>query len=393
MTNEQLMTGTQKYLMANYGRLPVAIVSAAGATVRDAAGREYIDLFAGFGAAAMGHCHPAVVEAIRRQAGELMCVGNLFTWPSQVELAERIIRHSFGAGRVFFCHSGAEANEAALKLARRAAGKGRYKMISFTHGFHGRTMGGLSMTSQTKFHEGFEPMVPGCVYVPFNDAPAVERAIDKETAGIIFEPIQGEGGIHLPEASFLARLRELADRHKLTLICDEVWTAPARTGQWFGYQHYGITPDVITLGKALGGGVPVAACVAREGFDQVLTPGTHGCTLGGNPVCAAAGAAVMKLIESEGLVERANQLERRIREMIAAAKLPNVREVRGKGLMLGIEMAKPAKEAVAACLAKGVMINVTADTVVRLAPPLTIEQGQLEAALKIVLDVLKAMPA
>ena len=391
MTHEQLMAGTQQYLMANYGRLPVAIVGAAGSKVRDAAGREYIDLFAGFGAAAVGHCHPAVVEAIRRQAGELMCVGNLFTWPAQVELAESIIRHSFGTGRVFFCHSGAEANEAALKLARRAAGAGRYKMISFTHCFHGRTMGGLSMTSQAKFHEGFEPMVPGCVYVPFNDAAAVERAIDSETAGIIVEPIQGEGGIHLPDVSFLRRLRELCDQHKLTLICDEVWTAPARTAAWFGYQHYGVTPDVITLGKALGGGIPVAACVAREGFDQVLTPGTHGCTLGGNPVCAAAGAAVMKLIAHEGLVERAGKLEHFIRDMIGASKAAHIRQVRGKGLMLGIETDIPAKGVVAACMDKGVMINVTADNVVRLAPPLTIEETLLEAGLAKVLEVLRAL--
>jgi acetylornithine/N-succinyldiaminopimelate aminotransferase len=389
MTHEQLMTGTQQYLMGNYGRLPIALVAGSGAKVRDAAGREYIDLFAGFGAMAVGHCHPAVVEAIRRQAGELMCVGNLFTWPSQVELAESIIRHSFGDGRVFFCHSGAEANEAALKLARRAAGQGRYKMISFTQCFHGRTMGSLSMTSQTKFHASFEPMLPGCVYVPFNDAAAVEQAIDEQTAGIIVEPIQGEGGIHLPEVSFMHRLRELCDRHKLTLICDEVWASPARTAAWFGYQHYGITPDVITLGKALGGGVPVAACVARKGFDEVLTPGTHGCTLGGNPVCAAAGAAVMKLIEQEGLVERAGQLERKIRDMIDAAKLPAVRQVRGKGVMLGIEMAASAKSVVAACLEKGIMVNVTADTVVRLAPPLTIGDDVLEAGMQGLLAVLK----
>ncbi len=246
------------------------------------------------------------------------------------------------------------------------------------------------MTSQPRFHEGFEPMVPGCVYVPFNDCAAVEKAVDGETAGIIVEPLQGEGGVHEPDVSFMKHLRQLCDKHKLTLICDEVWTAPARTGKWFGYQHYGIMPDVITLGKALGGGVPVATCVARAGFDEVLTPGTHGCTLGGNPVCAAAGAAVMKTIESEKLVERSQELGQQIRQQIAAAKLPNVRQVRGKGVMLGIEMDKPQKELVKKCLEKGLMINVTADSVVRLAPPMTIPQADLDRGMEILIQALKA---
>lgn len=388
MSGEEILAGTQACLMANYGRLPIAVARAAGSRVWDASGAEYIDMFAGFGAAAIGHCHKAVVSAIKEQAAELMCVGNLFTWQSQVELAQAITQRGFG-GKVFFCHSGAEANEAAMKLARRAAGPGRYKMISFTGCFHGRTMGSLSMTAKPQFHEGFEPMLPGCSWVEFGDLQAVEDAIDAETAGIIIEPIQGEGGIHEPMNEFMKALRRLCDQHNLALICDEVWTAPARTGQWYGYQHYDVVPDIMTLGKAVGGGVPVAACVAGKGFDDVLTPGTHGCTLGGNPVCAAAGAAVYKVIEEEGLVEAAARKGRWIVETLADAKIDRIRQVRGKGLMLGLELTDGARDVFNACLTRGVMLNVTAGSVVRIAPPMTIEDSLLEKGLTILIEELK----
>ncbi len=388
MTNEEILQGTDKYLMANYGRLPLATVKAAGATVTTADGTEYLDLFAGFGAAGLGHCHPAVVEAIQKQASEMMCVGNLFTWRAQVELSEAIIRNSF-EGKIFYCHSGAEANEAALKLARRAAGPGRHKIISFHNNFHGRTMGALALTSQTRFHDGFEPMLPGSVYVPFMDLDAVSAAIDDETAGIIVEPIQGEGGVNVPTIEYMQGLRALCDEHKLALICDEVWTAPARTGKWFAYQHYGITPDILSLGKACGGGVPVAACVARKGFDEVLVPGTHGCTLGGNPVCAAAGAAVFKAIEDENLVQAAIDKGERIMKAITGADIDKLVAIRGKGLMRGIELAEGGKDVFNACLAKGVMINVTAGNVVRLAPPLIISDKQLDKGLEILISEMK----
>ena len=392
MKNNEIIDGTQRLLMANYGRAPIAAVRASGAKLWDAAGNEYIDLFAGFGAAGLGHCHPAVVEAIRRQAGEMMCVGNLFHWESQLELAEAIVRNSF-PGRIFYCHSGAEANEAALKLARRAAGEGRYKIISFENSFHGRTMGSLSLTGQTKFHASFEPMLPGCVYVPYGDLAAVEAAIDEQTAGIIVEPIQGEGGVHPPTVEFMQGLRRLCDQHKLTLICDEVWTAPARTGKWFAYQYYDITPDVMTFGKACGGGLPVAGCLARsdKGLDEVLSPGTHGCTLGGNPVCAAAGAAVFKTIEDEGLVTIAGMREGPIKYMIDNAKIPCIREVRGKGLMLGLQLEGDTSGVFQACVEKGVLINVTASKVLRVAPPLTITDDELGQGLAAVLDTLREM--
>ena len=388
MTNEQILQATQQHIMGNYGPRILATVKAAGANVWDADGKEYIDLFAGFGAAALGHCHPAVVRAIQTQAAEMMCVGNLFTWPSQVRLADAITSRGFG-GRVFFCHSGGEANETALKLARRAAGEGRYKIISFLDSFHGRTMGSLSMTAQVRFHQGFEPMLPGCVYVPFGDLDAVEGAIDDETAGVIVEPIQGEGGVNVPTVEYMQHLRRLCDRHGLCLICDEVWTAPARTGKWFGYQHYDITPDIMTLGKACGGGVPVAACVAADRFDEVLSPGTHGCTLGGNPVCAAAGAAVFETIEREQLIQAAVDKGAGIERAIRDAKIPRVKAIRGKGLMLGMEVDGEAKPVAADCLARGVMVNATAGNVLRLAPPVTIPQEQLDKALEVVIAAMR----
>ncbi|MBT3278430.1 MAG: aminotransferase class III-fold pyridoxal phosphate-dependent enzyme, partial [Phycisphaerales bacterium] len=296
MTNDQLVAASQAVLIENYGRLPLAMTRGDGVKLYDADGREYLDFFPGFGAGGVaGHCHPAITAAIVDQAQTLVSHGNLFTNAPQVDLAERITKHAFG-GKVFYCHSGAEANEAALKLMRLAAGEGRYKIISFHSCFHGRTMGSLSLTPES-FQKGFEPMLPGNVMVPYGDIEAVKAAIDDETAGVIIEPIQAEGGMNVPTVEFMQELRKLCTDKDLLLCCDEVWTGPARTGKYFAYQHFGIEPDVMTLAKAIGGGMPVGVCVASPKYADVLVPGTHGCTLGGNPVCAAAGAAAVKLIE------------------------------------------------------------------------------------------------
>jgi predicted acetylornithine/succinylornithine family transaminase len=386
----ELVAKTNKYLISNYGRLPVAMVRGQGARLWDADGKEYIDLFAGFGAGGVtGHSHPAVAEAVRKQMDLIQCAGNLFTNEPQVELARMIVEHGFG-GKVFFCHSGAEANEAALKLARLAAGEGRYKIISFNSCFHGRTMGALSLTPE-KFQKGFEPMLPGNIKCDLNDLPGVRKAVDDQTAGIFVEPIQGEGGMNMPTKAFMQGLRALCDEKGLLLVCDEVWTAPARTGQWYGYQLHGIVPDIMTLGKACGGGLPVAACVAAPKWQDVLTPGTHGCTLGGNPVCAAAGEAVFKLIESHKLVERAEALGQRIMRKLADAKIGCVKDIRGAGLMIGIELDRPGKPALNACMDKGVLINITQDKVIRLAPPAIIDEPLLEKGLDVVLNAVKAL--
>jgi len=387
-SQQEIIEATNRYLIPNYGRLPIAMVRGAGARIWDAAGAEYIDLFAGFGAAgAVGHCHPAVTAAVRAQAEMLTTAGNLFTNAPQVALARTVTEKAFG-GKVFYCHSGAEANEAAIKLARLAAGEGRYKLISFHGCFHGRTMGALSLTPE-KFQKGFGPMLPGNVQVDYGDIDATASAVDDETAGIIVEPIQGEGGVNMPPAGFMQALRGLCDEKDLVLICDEVWTAPARTGRWFAYQHYGIVPDIMTLGKAVGGGLPVGIMAASPKYADLLGPGTHGCTMGGQPLCAAAAAATMKVIETEDLVARAAEKGRGITKALRDASIPKVRQVRGAGMMIGIQLDCPGKGILNACLEKGVIINYTNETVLRLAPPLTIEDDLLEKGLRILIDVLK----
>jgi len=388
VSNAELVELTSKYLMPNYGRLPVAIVRGQGARVWDADGAEYIDFFPGFGAGGVvGHCHPDVVDALRDQADRLLCAGNLFTNVPQVALARAIAEKGFG-GMVFYCHSGAEANEAALKLARLAGGAERYKIISFHHCFHGRTMGALSLTPE-KFQKGFEPMLPGNVKVDYGDLDAVAAAVDGQTAAVIVEPIQGEGGVNVPDAGFMQGLRKLCDDRGVLLICDEVWTAPARTGRWFAHQHYDIDPDIMTLGKATGGGAPIAACVARGELGAGMVPGTHGCTLGGNPLCAAAGAAVMKLIEDQDLLAAALQKGAAVVDSVRRAGIGKVKAVRGKGMMIGIELDVPGKEVFQACLRRGLIINCTQETVLRLAAPLVISDSDLSEGLDILLDVLR----
>jgi len=384
----ELLAATERVLVPNYGARLRGMVRGSGARIWDADGKEYIDFFAGFGGAGVaGHCHPAIVAAVKEAAGTLMCHGNFFTSPAQVELAQRITKHGFG-GKVFYCHSGAEANEAAIKLVRLAAGEGKYKILSFHGCFHGRTMGALSLTPG-KYQEGFEPMLPGNVKVDYGDLAAVEGAVDKETAGVFVEPIQGEGGVNIPTKEFMQGLRALCDRKGLLLVCDEVWTAPARTGAWYAYQHYGITPDVMTLAKALGGGAPLGAMVAGPKWADVLGPGKHGCTMGGNPLCAAAGNAAMKLIEEEGLVERAAKLGEQVMARIRQAGIGCVKEVRGKGLMIGMTVDRPAKELFTAALEAGLFICIAQTHVLRLAPPLMVTQKELDRGLEILFGVLR----
>ena len=384
----EIVAGTQKYLIANYGRLSVAMVRGEGSRIWDADGKEYLDFFAGFGMGGVGgHCHPAIVEAVSQQARKLMSCGNLFTNAPQVELAQAITSHAFG-GKVFYCHSGAEANEAALKIVRLAAGPKRYKIISFSSCFHGRTMGALSLTP-SKFQTGLEPMLEGNIMLDMGDLDAVAAAVDDVTAGIFIEPIQAEGGINVPTKEFMQGLRDICDRNNLLLVCDEVWTAPARTGKWFAYQHYDITPDVMTLAKAIGGGLPVGVCVAAPKYQDVLVPGTHGCTGGGNPLCTAAGAAAMKLIEDENLVERALVKGEQISKAIRDANIARVVEVRGRGLMIGIELDSPGKDVLMTCMQRGLLVNCTADKVIRIAPALTTPDELLARGTEMLIEVLR----
>jgi acetylornithine/N-succinyldiaminopimelate aminotransferase len=390
-TQAAIVEGTNKYIIENYGRLPMAMARGQGALIWDADGKEYIDLFPGFGAGGVcGHCHPKIVQAVKDQADTLLSHGNLFTNAPQVDLAKRITENAFG-GKVFYCHSGAEANEAALKLARLAGGEGRYKIISFNNCFHGRTMGGLSLTPES-FQKGFEPMLPGNVKVDMGDLDIVASAIDAETAAVIIEPIQAEGGVNVPTIEFMRGLRKLCDDNSILLICDEVWTSPARTGKWFAYQHFGIEPDVMTLAKAVGGGLPVGVCVAGPRYADVLVPGTHGCTMGGNPLCAAAGAAAMKLIEDENLLARAIAISNRTADAIAQAGVGCVSHLRGKGALIGMQIDEPrqAKDIMMKCMEKGLIVCIAKNNVLRIAPALTTTDDVLDKGLDILIDVLKS---
>ena len=386
--SEKLIQATDTYLMPNYGTRLLAAERGEGTRLWDADGKEYIDFFAGFGGAGVaGHCHPKVVEAVKRQAETLWCHGNFFTSEPQVELARKLTGHGFG-GKAFFAHAGADAVEAALKLARLAAGDGRYKIISFHGCFHGRTMGALSLTPE-KYQQGFEPMLPGNAKADYGDLASVEALIDDETAGVIVEPIQGEGGVRVPDAAFLPGLRKLCDERGLVLICDEVWTGPARTGKWFAHQHFGIEPDVMTVAKALGGGAPLSVCIAAPKYQDVLGPGKHASTMGGNPLCVAAGLAADDVIEEEGLVERAAEKGERIMAALRDADIGCIREVRGKGMMIGMELAVEAKPAFLEAMRRGLLVCIAQTHVLRIAPPLTTPDDVLDQGVEMLIDLLR----
>ena len=389
-----LVEASKQVILENYGRIPFAMAKGQGARLWDEDDNQYIDFFAGFGSAGIcGHCHPAVVDAVKEQASTLMCHGNLVTSRPQVELAQRIISHSF-PGKVFFCHSGAEANEAAIKLCRKAAGDGRYKIISFHNCFHGRTMGSLSITPES-FQEGFGPMLPGNSKADFGDIQSVKALIDDQTAAVFIEPVQAEGGMNIPDLQFMKDLRELCDLNDLLLVCDEVWTAPARTGRWFAHQHFDIVPDVMTLAKAIGGGATVGACVIADKYADVLGPGSHGCTMGGNPLCTAAGNAALKLIEDDGLVERAERIGNELMQQLSSLGISSICEVRGKGLMIGIVFDETidVRTIMSACMERGLLVCVAKNNVIRIAPPLTIDKNLLDEGMAILIDVLKQVTA
>lgn len=399
----RMLARANDVLIGNYARLPIVMARGEGSHLWDADGRRYLDLFAGFGGGILGHAHPALVRAVTEQAGRLWHVGNTFHTEPQVELAERLNRFAF-AGKAFFCHSGAEANEAACKLARlhgSADGKGRWKIVALTRSFHGRTLAMIAATGNPAVRAGFAPDVPGFVHVKAGDIDALESAVrgDDAICGLLMEPIQGEGGIHLYPEGYAQRVRALCDERDLVLIFDEVWTGCGRTGRWFGYQHFAsgeggkpIEPDIMTLGKALGGGLPVGAMYAKPTLADLLIPGKHGSTLGGNPICAAAARTVFDVIDRENLRDNAAALGEH-----AIARLrsePSTRQkvaaVRGRGLFLGIELKEPAAGLVERALAEGIVINVTAQKVVRLAPPINITRELWDEGLTTLVRVLAA---
>ena len=383
-----------QYVIANYARFPVSLVRGEGSYVWDSEGVRYLDFFPGWGCNLLGHCPGPVVEAVREQLGKLIHVPNTWYTEVQGQWAKALSQRSFG-GKAFFCNSGTEANEAAIKLVRLHTDGRRYKIITFDGGFHGRTLGSITATAQPKYHQGLGPLMAGFVYCPFGDLDAVARAIDDETGAILIEPIQGEGGIRIPPEGFLAGLRKLADQRKILLVFDEVQTGCGRTGHWFAYQHFGVTPDVMTLAKAVCGGLAGGAMLVKPELAPSLKPGMHAATFGGNPVAAAAGVAALEMIEREKLLEKAGRLGEIFRERLTRlqGECGIIREVRVVGLMIGVELAIEGAPTVEECLRRRLLINCTHKTVIRLLPAMTLEESQVHEGCDILDEVLKAQAA
>jgi acetylornithine/N-succinyldiaminopimelate aminotransferase len=390
MTSQQVIEQFQRYVIANYTRYPVCLVRGEGSYVWDAEGNRYLDFFPGWGCGLLGHCPPRVVAAVQRQVAELIHVPNTWYTGPQGELAEALSRRTDFAGQCFFCNSGTEANEAAIKLARLNSTSERYKIIATVNSFHGRTMGALSATGQPKYHAGVEPLLPGFRHAPFGDLAAAARLIDDATCAILVEPIQGEGGINVPPAGYLEGLRELCDRHRLLLIFDEVQTGMGRTGRWYAHQHWSVLPDVVTLAKALAGGVAMGGLIATPALAAKLKPGTHAATFGGNPLACAAALATIETIETDGLLARAEQIGARFGERLEAlrSRTTKIKDVRIKGAMIGIELTIDGTSIVQHCIERRLLVNCTHTTVLRLLPALTLTDQQLDHGCEILGDVL-----
>ncbi len=393
MTNQEIIALTGKYVANTYARYPIALVRGEGCRVWDADGKAYLDFVAGIAVCALGHSHPRLVKAITAQAQRLLHVSNLYHIEPQARFAELLCRHSF-AGRAFFCNSGAEANEAALKLARKYAkerfSSDRTEVITMRGSFHGRTLATMTATAQEKYHKGFEPLVPGFRYVPFNDLRAVELAVDARTAAILVEPIQGEGGVQVAADGYLSGLRKLCDERGLLLILDEVQTGLGRTGTLFAYQQAGVQPDILTLAKALAGGIPMGAMLAREEVMAAFSPGSHAATFGGNPFASAVALETLTTILEEDLPGRAARLGARILGGLRTlqARLPVIKVLRGRGLLIGIEVAADTKAIVAKCMERGLLILTAGENVLRLVPPLILSEAEADEGLAILEGVL-----
>jgi acetylornithine/N-succinyldiaminopimelate aminotransferase len=379
-------------MMNNYGVPPIALANGSGAVVADVDGKSYIDLLGGIAVNVLGHAHPAVIDAVTRQMSTLGHTSNLYAAEPGIALAEALVG-LLGADaetRVLFCNSGTEANEAAFKLSRLT---GRTKLVAAEGGFHGRTMGALALTGQPSKRAPFEPLPGDVTHVPYGDVDALDAAVGDDTAAVFLEPIMGESGIVVPPDGYLAAARDITARHGALLVLDEVQTGMGRTGTFFAHQHDGITPDVVTMAKGLGGGLPIGACLATGPAAQLLTPGLHGSTFGGNPICAAAALAVLRVIADDDLVRRSGALGKTLHQNIESLRHPSIDHVRGRGLLCGIVLTTPtAKEVEGAARDAGFLVNAAAPDVVRIAPALTITEQHLEmfvGALPGILDTAK----
>ncbi|MGR3221336.1 MAG: aspartate aminotransferase family protein [Candidatus Anammoxibacter sp.] len=391
-TTEEIIKQYEKYVIPNYTRNPIVQQKGEGVYIWDTNGRRYLDLFSGWAVSNLGHCHPNVVAAIQKQAALLQHAPNIYYTIPQGQLAQRISENSFG-GQCFFCNSGAEANEAAIKLARiHYSDKGKYKIITMNDSFHGRTMATLTATGQPKYHKGFAPLVAGFDYAAFNDLSQVEELIDDETCAIMLETVQGEGGINIPEIDYIKGVRELCDKNDMLLILDEVQCGMGRTGKYFAYQYYGIEPDIMTLAKALGGAIAIGAMTARKEVAKSLVPGTHASTFGGNPLACAAGVAVFDTIKEENMLDNVNKLGKYARAKLDkfADEFEIIKEVRSLGLMIGIELTIPSAGIVKKCMEAGLFINSTHENVIRIMPQLNVKTEHIDEGFGILEKILKA---
>ncbi|MBI2067829.1 MAG: aspartate aminotransferase family protein [Deltaproteobacteria bacterium] len=383
---------SKKYLLNTYNRLPMAPVKGRGCWLWDAEGKKYLDFFSGIAVCNLGHSDPRVLRAIAVQAGKLLHTSNVFYLDHQAELAQWLVEHSF-ADKVFFCNSGAEANEGAVKLARKYArkilGQDRYEVITMNRSFHGRTLGMISATGQEKVQKGFEPLLPGFRYADFGDLSSLEKILSPQTIAIMVEPVQGEGGVRLPSPDYFKGLRDLCHRHKLLLIYDEVQVGIGRTGKMFAYEHSGIAPDIMTLAKALGNGLPIGALLARDFVASAFLPGDHASTFGGNPFVTAVALEVVKAVSGEALPnvgEISPYLERLLRQLPGDYSI--VQEVRGVGLLWGIDLTCEARPFVERCLKKGLLINAVGSQTIRMAPSLLIRKKEIDFGIKILKEAL-----
>jgi acetylornithine/N-succinyldiaminopimelate aminotransferase len=382
----------KKYVIPNYVRYPVCLVHGEGSYVWDAEGKRYLDLFPGWGCNILGYAPQRVVEAIQQQVTHLIHVPNTWYTEAQGKFAEALCTRSFG--QAFFCNSGAEAIEGAIKLARLwGSPQGKHKIITFENSFHGRTYAAVTATAQPKYHEGIGPLVPGFRYAPHNNLSAVHELVDKETCAILIEPVQGEGGVNIPRDEFIAGLRKIADDNGVLLIFDEVQTCMGRTGTWFGYQQWNVQPDILTMAKGISGGVACGALIAKPEIAAFLKPGKHASTFGGNPLAMAAGLATVDTIEQDKLLENVAAMSDRFRDHFTKLKseLKIIRELRVRGMMIGIDLTITGTPAVAKCMERGVLINCTHDTVIRLLPALNITSQQVDEGAVVITDVLREM--
>jgi acetylornithine/N-succinyldiaminopimelate aminotransferase len=394
MSAKEIMALANENIMNTYKRFPIVLAKGSGVKVWDINGREYLDFVSGIAVCSLGHSHPQVITAVKEQLEKLTHVSNLYYTEPQTQLAKLLVENSF-ADKVFFCNSGAEANEAAIKLVRKYAhenmGPDKFELITMKDSFHGRTMATITATGQEKFQFGFTPLLEGFTYVPFNDLRALEAAISSKTCGIMLEPIQGEGGVNIPDDNYFASVRDICDRHGILLIVDEVQTGMGRTGKLFAYEHSGIKPDIMTLAKALGNGLPVGAMLATDKIAKAFLPGNHASTFGGNPLAMVAASTVVKTILQESILENCREIGNyfllQLKKLQQKYKI--IKEVRGKGLMLAVKLDIEAGDIVNDCLHKGLLINSTGGKTLRFVPPLIITTQDVDQAINVLDEVME----